>query len=155
MNRTVAALVGLIASLHSFAGQENEVVVQTARSLRPDVHWNQLSVFKADIDCDGKMDFVILGNNKLSAILFVFNRGFSEKPIEYIYSLEPYGEREFQIYAEELNFSEQNLLDMLGPDHKNYQRSKTCKGIYLYDGERDGVHLYWVKRQNSFAFWSN
>jgi hypothetical protein len=43
------------------------------------------------------------------------------------------------------------------PDYElpGFQRSKTCKGPVLDDGEVDPAHLYWNHESHQFSGWSS
>lgn len=154
MRHLLVALLGLTVSFGSLADQSSESILRAAGLLRGDVVWDPASIVKADIDCDGRQDAVILGKTVSDAILLVFNRGLSRKPIEFLYSFAPYGERSMKLYVENLSMSDQDIDAFLAPGH-GYRRSTTCKGLYLYDGERDGLHMYWVKHQHQLVSWSH
>lgn len=120
-----------------------------AKQYLPDVTWQPKSVVTADFTCQGRAQHAILGLDPKDIVIAVFINGLGSAP-EVI--RDRARSREFaKIRVESLDYDPKPIL---GDDLPGFQRSKTCKGLNLYDDMVDSLHLYWNRLTKRFDGWS-
>ncbi len=141
-----------------FPLQNTDAQVSTlaaARKSLPGVSWRAGSVVAADFTCRGRLDRAILGTEKSAEtgksniVVAVFVNG-TGRPPEVIRD----GGRDAQrakLTTESLDYDPEVSLGYPLP---GFQRSKTCKGLNISDGETDSRHLYWNHIYGRFDSWS-
>ena len=101
------------------------------------------------LTCEGQPDYAIRGLDPKDIVIAVFINGIASTP-EVIRDQER--SRDFaRIRAESLDYDPKSFL---GEDLPGFQRSKTCKGLNLYDEMVDSLHLYWNRKTKQFEGWS-
>jgi len=150
--RALAMALGAFASSLAIGGDES--VLEAAKRFRSDASWQENSIVKADINCDGKSEYIVLGHTKYETIVAAFGGKSSRKPDSIAFSADRINPESAAIILESLDIGDEDFKEMLGGVPEGYQRSKSCKGIGLSDGNRDTVHIYWSRKRREFEAWS-
>jgi hypothetical protein len=128
---------------------DRTAIDSAARKFLPDVVWQPKSVEVADFTCDGRADYAIRGLDPKDIVIAVFIKGLASAP-EVI--RDRARSREFaKIRIESLDYDPKEIL---GDDLQGFRRSKTCKGLNLYDDMVDSLHLFWNRATKRFDGWS-
>ena len=143
----------LLALLLQITAIQKQQVFDAANKLMPSISWKQNSVTVADFTCRGRQEQAILGTVKSEAaepyaILAVFLDGLNKQP-ELIRDSVHVTER-VQLTTESLDYS---IEEAIGTPMGGFERSQTCKGLNLADGETDSIHIYWDHSVRMFFTW--
>jgi hypothetical protein len=148
----VERLGGLTLLLVSaIAAAAEPSMVQSAARFVPGVRWRAGSVLTADFSCSGRRQHAILGTNAKDIVIAVFVNGESRRPEVLRYSAAVRVARWAKLTLETLDY---DPLEELGYSLPGFQRSRTCKGLNLGDGETDSAHIYWNRDDHQFNEWS-
>lgn len=118
------------------------------------VTWEPRSVLVADIDCDGKPDSAFVGRSS-ERIAVGLVRAAASAP-----EVLPFGTHGGAQDALSSNAA-RLTLESLDYDPRNgdmgeipgMQRSATCQGLNLDDGDTDPVHLFWNHASRHLDWW--
>jgi hypothetical protein len=140
---TVISLPLLFVSQLAF-GQEP--LIKAAARYVPGVTWQPKSVVTGDFTCRGRKQIAILGVSSSEIVVAVFLNGTNKRPEV----IRDSGRQAASVtlMIEDLDYETDYTLP-------GFQRSKTCKGLVLDDGEIDPAHLYWNHESLRFSRWSN
>jgi len=116
----------------------------------PGVSWRAKSVVTADFTCSGRMQTAILGVSKTEIVVAVFLNGTNNRPEVLRYSARVRNPVTAALKAEGLDFDPK---EDSGYDLPGLQRSMTCKGLNLSDGEIDSAHIYWNRVSRRLEDW--
>jgi hypothetical protein len=154
MFRFVLALCSTALAGHSFATPNGLSPMDAAQHFRPDVSWRAGSVLTADVDCDGRKDYVLLGAAAHEVVVALFRAGLGKAPDTVAFPIARFEPSFLRLDLERLDVTDAQFKEMLGERPEGYVRSSRCFGLSLGDGERDSVHLYWYKARREFGAWS-
>jgi hypothetical protein len=128
------------------AASPNKIKEAAARSM-PDVNWRVRSVVTDDFTCRGRKEAAILGVSATEIVISVFVEGLNQRPQVLRYSRKARRAETAQLTVESLDDD---------PDYPlpGFQRSRSCKGLNLSDGETDSAHIYWNRNSRRFDDWS-
>jgi hypothetical protein len=104
------------------------------------VTWRADSVVSGDFTCSVKKDWAILGTNTSELLIAMFISGPGGKPEVLRHSGSAPNPSTVALSIEDLNYDPQKETGYALP---GFQRSKTCKGLDLSDGEIDSAHIYY------------
>jgi len=121
-------------------------VIRAATRYVPGVAWRAKSVVTGDFTCGGRKQTAILGTSASEIVVAVFLNGLNNHP-EVIRNSGRQA-NSVTLTTEDLDYETDYTLP-------GFQRSKTCKGLVLDDGEVDPAHLYWNHESLHFSGWSN
>ena len=127
------------------AGQD--AVIKAAARYVPGFSWQAKSIVTGDFTCGGHKQTAILGTNRSEIVVAVFLNGTNKRP-EVIHDRSRRQPTSVTLTIEDLDYE----LDYPLP---GFQRSKTCKGLIIDDGEIDPAHMYWDHESLHFSGWSN
>lgn len=142
----LSILVLSVAVLH---GRPDSAVAAAAKRFLPDVRWRAASALHADFTCRGRQQSAILGVSDTDIVIAVFLKGLATRPEVLRYSFAR-DTSTLQLTAEDLNWDPKAELGYALP---GFQRSKTCQGLNLADGEVDAAHIYWNHDGHRFDDW--
>lgn len=117
--------------------------------------WDQGTLVKADIDCDGTPDQALLGYEGNSVILkLALAGGAQQQPLSFALA----GSTADALCGSVGTLSAeptdaQALLESLGEVPKGYQQHQGCFDLVLSAGECDAVNLYWDHQGRQLAWW--
>ena len=135
-----------VALLH---GGPDTAVAAAAKQFMPDVRWRAASVLHADFTCRGHQESAILGVSDTNVVIAVFLEGLAQRPEVLRYSFAR-DTATLQLTTEGLDWDPKAELGYALP---GFQRSQTCQGLNLYDGEVDAAHIYWDHDAHQFEDW--
>jgi hypothetical protein len=138
-------LITLLLALLSQLTAGQDTVMRAATRYVPGVTWRAKSVVTGDFTCGGRRQTAILGTSATEIVVAVFLNGTDKRP-EVIRSSGRQS-NSVTLTTEDLDYE----LDYTLP---GFQRSKTCKGLVLDDGEVDPAHFYWNHESLRFDAWS-
>jgi hypothetical protein len=140
-----------IATAAAYGG-EAERIAKAAKALGPRVQWQERSVVKADLTCDARQDFAILGKQDSLLVLAVFANKRTTKPIviEIDSDLDATRAR-LSVESQDFETGTGDPGDV-GP-LPGFKRSKACYGLRLDDERIDSVHIYWNRVEGKFQTW--
>lgn len=136
-----------LLAVSQVAAAQNSVIRAAARYV-PGVAWRVDSVIRADFTCRGRKQTAILGDSPTAVVVAVFLNGLDHRP-EVIRLTFPHSPTKLE--AEDLDYDPKEFDYPL----PGFQRSKTCKGFSLNDGETDPAHIYWNHASARFDYWRN
>jgi hypothetical protein len=145
----VRILLVVVAAQVSTASSSS--VVSAAKKFVPGVNWLEKSVVAGDFTCRGSQQQAILGTNADEVVLAVFVNGLNTRPEVLRDRFRDRLSRGLKLTVESLDFDPKADLGYVPP---GFQRSKTCKGLNLTDGDVDARHLYWNATAGWFDSWS-
>lgn len=121
----------------------------------PNIRWDSKSVLQGDFDCDGKRDAALLGEDKQSVWVAIFNRGLDAAPQTLSFPKSVMcNAKKRHLKADALDVSDAEWRDSLGEVPDGYRTSKTCQGLVLESGECDSLHIYWNHAKKKFNAWT-
>jgi hypothetical protein len=145
----VRILLVVFASQVSSASSSS--VVSAAKKFVPGVNWLEKSVVAGDFTCRGSQQQAILGTNEDEIVVAVFLNGLNMRPEVLRDRFRDRLSPGLKLTLESLDFDPKADLGYVPP---GFQRSKTCKGLNLTDGEVNSRHLYWNATAGWFESWS-
>ena len=89
--------------------------------------------------------------NKREIAIVVFLHGTRKRPEILRFSATVRNPDSAELTVESLDY---NPEAEIGADLPGFQRSMTCQGLNLSDGEVDSAHIYWNHNSNHFEDWS-
>jgi hypothetical protein len=113
----------------------------------PDVNWRVRSVVTDDFTCRGRKEGAILGVSATEIVISVFVEGLNERPEVLRYSRKARRADTAELTVESLDYDPDYALP-------GFQRSRSCKGLNLSDGETDSAHIYWNRNSRRFDDWT-
>ena len=120
-----------------------------------DVKWDESSVVRADIDCDGLLDTAKLGyieNRVRLSVTFGANR--SPQIIEF--GLGESGRQSSLcgtiaiLKVEDMDY---DLKEIFGENPEGFKQSNTCKGLNVSAGDCDSMHIFWNHKTKHINWW--
>lgn len=148
----IILFVALLGPLHSTLAAD---MAAAASKHFPQIKWDSKTVLQGDFDCDGKRDAALLGEDKKSVWVAIFNRGPEAAPqtLSFPKSVMCNGKQR-HLKADALDVSDAEWRDTLGEVPEGYRTSKTCQGLALQSGECDSLHIYWNHVKRKFYAWT-
>ena len=119
------------------------------------IKWDESSIVKADIDCDGLLDEAKLGyieNRVRLAVTFGAKR--AAQTIEF-----GLGESGYQsslcgtiavLKVEDMDY---DLKEIFSENPEGFKQSKTRKGLNVSAGDCDSMHIFWNHKTNHINWW--
>lgn len=150
MSAGMVAVWLLAASVRAASGDAT-VIKNAAHKYFPMATWQERSIIGGDFTCSGKKEWAVLGTTPSEILVAVFVNGPSVKPEILHYSRSVRNGSTAVLSAEDMDYDPQRDVGYALP---GFQRSKTCKGLNLSDGEVDSAHIYWNRKARRFADWS-
>jgi len=140
-------IIGLSLLLSSQMAAGQGALTKAAARYVPGVTWREKSVVTADFTCRGHQQKAILGTSSTEIVVAVFINGTKSRHELLHYSAEARNPSTATLTMESLDYDPK---DDPGGVLPGFQRSRTCKGLNLSDGEIDSAHIYW--NHNAFRF---
>lgn len=119
------------------------------------IEWDESSIVKADINCDGKPDTAKLGYLKNRVRLTViFGGDGTSQSIEF-----GLGKSQYQDYlcgtkallsVEDMDY---NLIEAFGENPEGFKQSKTCMGLNVRAGDCDSMHIFYNHKTGRINWW--
>jgi hypothetical protein len=126
-------------------------IEKAAARLMPDVTWRVRSVAIGDFTCRGQKEAAILGFSASEIFISVFIGGIKARPEVLRYSRKARRADTAELTIESLDYDPKQDL---GYELPGFQRSISCKGLNLSDGETDSAHIYWNRTTHRFDDWT-
>jgi hypothetical protein len=121
----------------------------------PGVHWDVDSAVVADIDCDDRVDTAAVGR-KDDEVRVGLVRGAELSPPQVLAFAVSTAEQAAVCSVDvalEVESMDKELRDEEMDPPAGYQRSATCQGLALGDGNCDSIHLYWNHDSSQLDWW--
>ena len=149
----LAVLVGASAACGGSKPVPPPVQIRLA-SADSTVRWVLDSAVVADFDCDGRVDSAFVGRavNRISVGIV---RGSTDSPTVAGFGVhgsavqEDVGSASASLTLETIDFDPK---DDVG-DLEGFERSASCKGLNLADGNSDAMHIYWNHKTGALSAW--
>ena len=120
-----------------------------------DIKWDESSVVKADIDCDGLLDTAKLGyiENRVRLSVTLGADG-STQSIEF-----DLGKSDHQdslcgsnvvLKVTDMDY---DLKEAFSENPEGFQQSKTCHGLDVSAGDCDSMHIFWNHKTKHINWW--
>jgi hypothetical protein len=116
----------------------------------PGVIWREHSVITGDFSCRGRKERAILGTSASEIVVAVFLDGTNQRPQLLRYSAEGRNPSRTVLKSEDLDYDPKEEIGTVLP---GFQRSKSCQGLNLSDGQTDSTHIYWNHDSHQFDNW--
>jgi hypothetical protein len=127
-----------------------EALLKAAAQYVPGVNWRAKSIVVADFTCGGHKQQAILGTNSTEIVVAVFIGGVAQRPEVIRYSAQVRNPSYATLTAEDLDYDPK---EDPGYELPGFERSKSCKGLNLSDGEIDSANIYWNHARREFDDW--
>jgi hypothetical protein len=136
----------------------NDSVIRIGTKHFPTVKGDEKSIVSADINCDGRTDFAILGYEKNVLYVMLVRGELSETSKVDTLAIglgNPSSQNHLCGKKAKLNLESQeyDLTEELGENPEGFKKSKICKGLNVSDGMCDSFHIYWNHKTNSLDSW--
>lgn len=123
-------------------------------ALDSSVTWEPQSVLVADIDCDGKPDSAFVGRGTDRIAVGVI-RATAATPEILLFGTkdgpaDALSANTARLTLESLDYDPREA-DM--GEIEGFQRSKTCQGLELADGDVDPMHMFWNHASQHLDWW--
>jgi hypothetical protein len=115
------------------------------------VSWRRESIVSGNFTCQGRKEQAILGVTESEIVIAVFVKGLDKRPEVLRYSGKARNPKTAELKIEDLDYDPK---EMIGSDLEGFQRSKSCKGLNLWDGRGDSAHIYWDHKSHRFEDWT-
>jgi hypothetical protein len=139
----------LIAVLLQLTGAQKLEVVAAANKYVSGVTWQQDSIAIGDFTCAGHKEQAILGVRQSETVVAIFLNGTASQP--QIIRNSKYDPKAVKLKIEALDYDPKDIID---GEPEGFQKSKTCIGMTIGDGDRDSLHIYWNHKSRKFDSWS-
>ncbi|MDT9002057.1 hypothetical protein RQP53_22455 [Paucibacter sp. APW11] len=158
MQPLALALAGMLLALAApslaASSAEGRAAAAAAAKLAPGVRWQADSLLRADIDCDGHDDLILLGKGQDELVLLILPDHWHKKPLWWRQPWRDIALADLQLSVEPLDVSDREFANMQGFVPEGYRRSSSCRGLLLNQGEIDPLHFYWNHQRGQLSFWS-
>jgi hypothetical protein len=152
----MAMLVAL--AIPAFADQNiPENISKVLKKHNPKVKWERM-LGQADINCDGKQDYIAIGKAKNRLYVAVAIGPLSDKSKVSSINI-GLGNEGYQDSLGETNPSvrivslDYDPKETTGLTVEGFKRSKTCKGVEIGGEETDEFNVYWNHKKDSLDWW--
>jgi hypothetical protein len=145
-----AAVMGTLVT-HVLPAQDPASIEKAAMKYFPTVTWRRHSIVSSDFTCQGRKQHAILGVSESEILIAVFVSGLGKRPDVLRYSGRARNPKTAELRIEDLTYDPKELI---GSDLEGFERSTSCKGLNLSDGERDSAHIYWNHKTYRFDDWT-
>ena len=121
------------------------------------INWDESSVIKADIDCDGMQDEISLGYIDKDFIVRAKVSSVSSSSSQLRFGLAQSGRQDAICVdkAELVTFSagSEMIAEVFGEIPEGYVVSSQCPELIIDGGDCDSIHIFWDHRTNSLSWW--
>jgi hypothetical protein len=145
------AMISWLLLTHLTVGQDRSAIKVAATKHVAGFVWQSGSAVTGDFSCRGRRQQAILGLSTSEIVIAVFVNGLETRPEVLRYSAKARNPKNVKLTTEELDFSP---TEDLGYELPGFQRSKSCRGLNLSDGQTDSAHIYWNRDAHRFEDWS-
>jgi hypothetical protein len=164
MKNTNSIFILIILIVIPFSGSDantNELakkIIKIVYTESPQTKWDADSIVSADINCDNKNDYAIIGveKNKVKLILILGVIQNSSKTITLEFGLGDLMSQSSLCGCKaklKLESQDNDLYDALGENPVGYKKSDICKGLNIYDDMCDSFHIFWNHKTNTLNWW--
>ncbi len=159
MKKIMAMAMIFAIAVPAFADQKNipENFLKLLKTHNSKVKWERM-LGQADINCDGKQDYIAIGkvNNRLYVAVAIgplsdkskvssINIGLGNEG-----SQDSLGEKNPSMRIVPLDYDPKEAT---GFPVEGFKRSKTCKGVEIGGEETDEFNVYWNHKKSSLDWW--
>ena len=108
--------------------------------------WQRRSIVSGNLSCHARKERAILGVSATEIVIAVFVNGLDVRPEVLRYSGKARNPKTAELKIEDLDYDPK---EMIGSDLDGFQRSKSCKGLNLSDGETDSAHITYRQMESA------
>ncbi len=125
-------------------------------SFASEYKWDDGSKKVADIDCDGKLDEMLVGYKETTFQIRVFPSS-TMAPAALEFSLDQPG-RQAALCGSKVTIrlyesDSESIKEEFGEVFKGYQSKPGCFDINLYGGECDSINIFWNHESKALTWW--
>jgi hypothetical protein len=118
---------------------------------KPGAEWEKKSLLEADLDQDGRKDYVLLGRHKGDFVVGIVKGPVRADSQTWMLDFPSHG-GEDALCSKHVKMALESLADSenQGPEADQPRKGQ---GINLSDDLCDAFHIYWSPRKQDFAWW--
>ncbi len=125
-------------------------------SFASEYKWDYGSKKVADIDCDGKLDEMLVGYKETTFQIRVFPSS-TMAPVALEFGLDQPG-RQAALCGSKVTIrlyesDSESIKEEFGEVFKGYQSKPGCFDINLYGGECDSINIFWNHESKGLTWW--
>lgn len=153
MKRHATFWILLVAALAAF-GQTSQAenAINKLKHSRPFATWDNRSLKRADIDCDDKLDSIVLGSEKGDVVVGIVWGNAKTPPQILSFPVRPDTQNGFCAAPKEIKISSLDCQSDEGP-LSGCKPTKGCKAFSLSDDKCDPFNFYWDPDRKTIAWW--
>ena len=125
--------------------------VEALRRSRPSAKWNAASAKIADVDCDSKLDTVVLGSENEQVVIGVV-WGSHKQPQVFVFPINSGAQDGFCAAPKKIEISVLNCDSGEGT-LPGCKLATGCKEFSVSDEKCDSFHFYWDASQKKLTWW--
>ncbi len=155
LSLTILILISCIGNQTVFLSQKNlEIIRDESSQTTRDTEY----VVSADINCDSKNDYAMIGieGEKLELTLILGEIEKIPRTVTMEFGLGNSMSQSAMCGDNpklKLESQAHDLIDVLAANPDGYKKSDVCKGLNIYDGMCDSFHLFWNHKTNTLNWW--
>jgi hypothetical protein len=115
----------------------------------PTVEWNAQSLIEADLDQDGRADFVLTGLGKEQVVVGIVHGPVAAGAPVYTLEFPLNGGGEDALCSRDVKIT----FEPLGDEAKTHNGGTKGMGINLHDDKCDAFHIFWNPDKKKFEWW--
>lgn len=158
MKQMMALAILVALAIPAFADQNiPEHFSKLLKKHNPKVKWERM-LGQADVNCDGKQDYIAIGKAKNRLYVAVVIGPVSDKSKVSSINI-GLGNERYQDSLGETNPSvrivplDYDPKEATGLTVEGFKRSTACKGVEIGGEETDEFNVYWNHKKNSLDWW--
>ena len=126
--------------------------IDALRHSHPTITWDTKSAKVADVNCDGKLDTIVLGSEKNNVVVAVLSGAPSVAPSLFTFPVNQHTQDSFCSVPKRIEISPLDCASDEGtlPGCKQY---KGCRAFSVVDDDCDSFHFYWDSSRKTLAWW--
>ena len=150
----IVAIAAVFVALANAQISKPDIAVIKLRKTNPAVEWNSKSAISGDVNCDGKLDTVVLGSEKNSVVVAVVSGAQSDNPQVFSFPISRDTQDGFCASPTRIELSPLDCSSDEGA-LPGCTPNKSCQSFTVIDTECDPFNFYWDSSRKSLAWWRN
>ncbi len=147
LRRSLPFLLALCAACSGL--HQPRTALDAVRQHSPTVEWNAQSLIEADLDQDGRADFVLTGLGKEQVVVGIVHGPVAAGTPVYTLEFPLNGGGEDALCSRDVKIT----LEPLGDEAKTHNGGTKGMGINLHDDKCDAFHIFWNPDKKKFEWW--